>query len=231
MDSFSVRLQVCNSALTNLNARPIKEFLGSSPGTSEQELCALHYDVAYRTVLGLANWSHALYPVKLTPVNYAAIIPGVKLNGWKYMYEYKRDYIKVLNVYSPIETEQDHYHNINKRTYNQQTFTVQNRIIHSGLSTAPYDLPVILCDIPNAMALIVTAEADISRSSYSFRECVIYKLSSLLALGILGARTSMSLVNQFEERYSNLLREAWIQDLSSHYTPDRRESKLISSRF
>lgn len=231
MDSFSVRLQVCNSALTNLNARPIKEFIGSSPGTSEQELCDLHYDVAHRTVLGSANWSHALYPVKLTPVDPAAIMPDVKLNGWKYMYEYKRDYIKILNVYSPIESEQDHYHNINKRTHNQQTFTVQNRVIYSGIGRTPHDLPVILCDISNAMALLMTANADISRSSYTFRECVIYKLSSLLALPILGARTSMNLINQFEERYSRLLREAWIQDLSSHYTPERRESKLISCRF
>lgn len=228
--SDAVRLDICNTALTNLNARRIAAFTGSAPGSNEQELCGLHFDKAYQTALSEANWSFALTRVKLRLVT-PDKMSGVGLGGWGYMYYWNAGYIKLISVYPEIKSEQEHYQNINKRRYGQQEFAVENRLIKLALHGQPEDTPVILCDIKDAVGLVISSDADILEASYTFRECVIYKLSSLLALPILGSRSSMGLINQFEQRYDQLLKKAWVQDSANHYTPNRRESKLISCRF
>ncbi|GFO73253.1 hypothetical protein BJAS_P3965 [Bathymodiolus japonicus methanotrophic gill symbiont] len=227
----TARLDICNVALTNIGSKPISSFRDDLNGSDNQNMCKLHYDKAFHSVLGEANWSFGLIPVTLPIVTPSMVRGGFHLDGWKNMYEYHDHFLKVISVYGKIDNEYQHQRHINESSHNQRNYTVQQRLFIDGTGTNTHHQSVILCDIEDAFALVLSKTTDISKTNGTFRDCVILKLSSYLALPLLGTQTPLNLIAQFNALYKQYLSKAWIEDVPNHYVPKAKESSFITCRY
>lgn len=231
-NSERTRLQICNIALTNLHTTGISSFPTTfATGSPEQKLCFLHYEKDYRIALGQANWSFAITKSSLIKVDANDLLGEDTLSGWKYAYEDHSSYIKILDINNKSDFNNRHNSIINSQFVDQRKFDIEQRIYKAKGETPEHSGSIIFCDIDNAVGTVLSSFTDVSVTPLDFQECVAFKLSASIAPGILGTGSSRSFIAQLEGRYNNKIKEVWVKDMGNHYTPERKQSRLISCRY
>ena len=205
------QVDICNKALANVNESPIASF---SEVSNEADICRLHYDDCRRYILSEIPWQFA-GAIRTLSLKTPAL-PAADLVGWRYAYDYPSpDVLRINSLFTDG--------NRGKADY-----VISTR--PTGVSTAP-DYPLILTNAKDAKAHVTIDFDNENFINPQFIEALVWRLTSLIAVPLIGVDKGSYIQMNAIQAYSSLLRTAMLKNVSEKRVKVDRTSNITKSRW
>ena len=208
---MTTRVQICNKALANVNESPIDTFNESS---NEADICRLHYDDCRIYILSEIDWQFAA--AIRTLVLKTPTLSTAELGGWKYAYNYPApDVLRIKSLFT------DKYHGL-------IDYVISTR--PTGVSAAP-DYPLIFTNAKDARANVTIDFDNVDFIHPQFIEAFVWRLTSLIAVPLIGVDKGSYIQQNAIQAYSLILRTAMLKNVSERHVKVNRTSNITKSRW
>lgn len=216
----SSEVEISNRALGRIGIDQLIESLDDPNNRARQS--RLHYEPCRDEVLQDFPWNFAQACVAL------ALVSNVEVPGWRYVYRYPNNAVKVHRVTGPEgQRIQDmgrwtcEVWNYDVLLPNKQPFSVMNDPVNVGAK-------IIISDLEMAYAWYTTLISDASQFSPLFRSALSWRMAMELALAL---RANTALYNNAATQYGWSVSQGQVASLGEQ-TPDREPmSPSVRARY
>ena len=213
-------VEICNRAIGRIGIDQLIESLDDSNNRARN--CKLQYEPCRDEVLEDFPFNFAQTCVALS------LVAGVEVPGWRYVYRYPANCMKVHRVTGP---EGQRIQGLSSWTWdvwnydvllpNRQPFSVMADPINAGAK-------IIVTDVELAYAWFTAKITDPSQFSSLFRSALAWRLAMELALSL---RAAPNLYNNASQQYGWAVSQAQVKSLNEE-TPDRQPtSPSVQARY
>lgn len=200
-------VEIYNKALANLNESSV---ISIDEDSEEATICRIHYDDSRRYVISEGDWGFCTDVVKL------GLLSKDDVTGWDYVYMYPQVALKIISLFNK---EGITINNVND--YNLVNFETQNR----GTNT------VILSNLEQAYAKIIIDVTNNNLMSPAFIDALTWRLTSLIAVPIIGVDRGRLIQRDAIQAYNALLKVAWVKNIGENKKRKDNRSSLVKSRW
>lgn len=200
-------VEIYNKALANLNESSV---ISIDEDSEEATICRIHYDDSRRYVISEGDWGFCTDVVKL------GLLSKDDVTGWDYIYMYPQIALKIISLFN-----KDGITINNVNDYNLVNFETQNR----GTNT------VILSNLEQAYAKIIIDVTNNNLMSPAFIDALTWRLTSLIAVPIIGVDRGRLIQRDAIQAYNSLLKVAWVKNIGENKKRKDNRSSLVKSRW
>lgn len=200
-------VEIYNKALANLNESSV---ISIDEDSEEATICRIHYDDSRRYVISEGDWGFCTDIVKL------GLLSKDDVTGWDYVYMYPQVALKIIRLFNKDGIT---INNINDS--NLVNFETQNR----GINT------VILSNLEQAYAKIIIDVTNNNLMSPAFIDALTWRLTSLIAVPIIGVDRGRLIQRDAIQTYNALLKVAWVKNIGENKKRKDNRSSLVKSRW
>lgn len=200
-------VEIYNKALANLNESSV---ISIDEDSEEATICRIHYDDSRRYVISEGDWGFCTDIVKL------GLLSKDDVTGWDYVYMYPQVALKIISLFNKDGIT---INNINDS--NLVNFETQNR----GINT------VILSNLEQAYAKIIVDVTNNNLMSPAFIDALTWRLTSLIAVPIIGVDRGRLIQRDAIQAYNALLKVAWVKNIGENKKRKDNRSSLVKSRW
>ncbi|GFO72897.1 hypothetical protein BJAS_P3433 [Bathymodiolus japonicus methanotrophic gill symbiont] len=207
-------VEIYNKALANLNESSV---INVDEDSEEATICRIHYDDCRRYVISEGNWGFC------TDVAQLSVLSKDDVTGWDYVYIYPQVALKVINLFNADAIKINKFNDYYSNTHNNyiKDFETQNR----GTNT------VILSNLENAHAKIIVDVTNNNLMSPAFIDALTWRLTSLIAVPIIGVDRGRLVQRDAIQAYNSLLNVAWVKNIGENKKRRDNRSNLVKSRW
>ena len=200
-------VEIYNKALANLNESSV---ISIDEDSEEATICRIHYDDSRRYVISEGDWGFCTDVVKL------GLLSKDDVTGWDYVYMYPQVALKIISLFNKDGIT---INNVNDS--NLVNFETQNR----GINT------VILSNLEQAYAKIIIDVTNNNLMSPAFIDALTWRLTSLIAIPIIGVDRGRLIQRDAIQAYNSLLKVAWVKNIGENKKRKDNRSSLVKSRW
>lgn len=200
-------VEIYNKALANLNESSV---ISIDEDSEEATICRIHYDDSRRYVISEGDWGFCTDVVKL------GLLSKDDVTGWDYVYMYPQVALKIISLFNKDGIT---INNVNDS--NLVNFETQNR----GINT------VILSNLEQAYAKIIIDVTNNNLMSPAFIDALTWRLTSLIAVPIIGVDRGRLIQRDAIQAYNALLKVAWVKNIGENKKRKDNRSSLVKSRW
>lgn len=196
-------VDICNLALSRLGKATINSIEYERGNSAEAIRCRLEWDSTKKSVLRDHPWNFA------TRIEALALVSGVTVPGWSYVYIYPR------NCEFP------------RRVFNAATVNLSIKQPYRVIGSNTSSNKLILCNLEQAYMEYTADVQDPTMFDASFVDALAWKLAAQLALSLTG---DARLGTQMMQTYQMVLKQAKINNASEGYQEQVQTSRYIEGR-
>lgn len=212
-------VDICNLALSHIGALSIQALTESNRQARE---CSRLYGVIRDTVLAEFPWNFSRKRVTL------ALVSGVTVSGWDFVYAYPTDCLKALDIYNPLTTQ----------TYIDGQFfrgsaeeavvkTKADKIRFEVALSEGKDQRLILTNQEDAELIYTAKVTDANLFDPSFIDAISWRLAADLAMPLKG---KVALHQQMMQMYENKLGRSRQANANEGFEPPGGASAYVIAR-
>jgi len=208
---MSSKIQICNLALSRINARQIQSL---SENIKEARECNLHYDLSRDTTLESMDWTFAKKKITLA-------LSDETYLGWDYVYRYPSDCIRVREIYKG---------NVQKAstTLDLDANEIENvKIQYEIVVSETTNNRLIITNQPEAILRYTAQVIDANLYTPKFLSTVAFNLAAELAMSIKGD-SDLSL--RLTDLYMRALGSATTSDADADYYRPVASNSFVEAR-